>query len=376
MLNLKYKIFLSIVIIFGGVGCQKTTSFSSRTGSTPEPPATADVQEAPPTPEAPSSPPAPKPEHLKLTWDFPCHEEEISQSEQITEIRGNGDFDIPWDLISEEVGLTFSGKFCPPRDTQRDIVFVVDVSGSMLDNDPIINNSCGRLDAVRKMMESAGEKTNYAIVTFSETILFTSSNFHNTKEGLLNELGGEDTAYQVVCNAQASTFYDIALDSAATLYASSDVNSAKELFFISDGAPSNGHEGIESALALKDDDVTIAAIMLKGSDLILKDKIASQDINGKPLFAKVSKPAKLADIFRSLAEKSRVGVITAEIGFKSFDETEFQILDIKSHIEDSQFQIPEISISKDLIDVGLDVYYKFKMKDGSEHLQDSTITAS
>jgi hypothetical protein len=93
----------------------------------------------------------------------------MSGSEAVINGHGTYAFD-PFELQSAV--LEVSGEVCPPEKIRRDIVFVIDVSGSMSANDPLDQGTCGRLKAVQEVIaRSPADGTSaFGVVTFESMV--------------------------------------------------------------------------------------------------------------------------------------------------------------------------------------------------------------
>ena len=351
--------FLSI-LTFLVLACQNETSFES-----------AQTYKDVPPPEAEAVPEPVKELTSSLNVYFPCDAEPFEAPLEATSepvVLGAGTTDFPYENFSETIQLGLGGRFCTPSNRERDIVFIVDVSGSMIDNDPVLNGQCGRERAVLRMLSESGAKSRFALVTFSEGVIFSSSSFFSSGEELFADIEVQDTVQNVICGALESTFYDRSLEAAESLFALSGPDTSKEIFFLSDGAPTFEHEGIGEAQNLKLDGVTIAAVMLRGADLILKDYIASVDGSGDPLFAQVSNANDLEEMFAKLEERSQIPLIFSEIGFRPLGlEVPFSKIETLAHVtQEGYFFVPELAIDRSQFEPGIEVYYKYETKDGKK----------
>ena len=125
-----------------------------------------------------------------LTWYFECPTEP-GQSPPSTSDNPVIVGDTQHDFYREEmVGtpVTIHGRVCPPRQMQRDILFVIDVSGSMADNDTLDapNKTCGRLKALQAVFAVLPtDVTNYGLATFGSTLSTHSNALFATKDALI-----------------------------------------------------------------------------------------------------------------------------------------------------------------------------------------------
>jgi hypothetical protein len=71
-----------------------------------------------------------------LTWYWQCNSDpgaapETKEGDVV--LNGEGDHEIAKESMGPGVPMTIGGRVCPPEKYPRDIVFVIDVSGSMID---------------------------------------------------------------------------------------------------------------------------------------------------------------------------------------------------------------------------------------------------
>lgn len=169
---------------------------------------------ATPTP----TPPTPGVQSLKLTCDG-----NNSSTNSFTSLQGKST-----DSIKIE------GEFCPSVFAEMTILFVVDFSGSMATNDPIVSGSCGRLSSAQSILARikekvrAQDKVNVGVVSFS------------TSASLIVSLTAIDKIDASVtstnfCGQSGSTNYAEAFKQAKT--ALLNATGSKTVYFISDGEP-------------------------------------------------------------------------------------------------------------------------------------------
>ena len=255
-------------------------------------------------PQVPGS--APGLDTLSLEWRLPCQRTDGDNGV----IVGGGRHGVSLGQASK-LSVTFSGNVCEPAPTPREIVLVVDVTGSMgpgngegFNHDPIRNGSCGRMEAVRLVLAKlpADGSARVSLITFNSRVTAKSRDFHESGAALFADLESSTRRpiTNVVCASDGETDYAAALSSAGKMlekFARSNVQ--REIYFITDGIPTV-RDGIREARGLKADGVMIAPIMLIGDETILRDQIASRDPSGQPLFRKVAEanelPSALADL--------------------------------------------------------------------------------
>ena len=270
----------------------------------------------------------------------------------------------PWDG-QQEIPLKISGVLCDQRHLKRNILIVIDASASMLVNDPNIKGECGRLQAVRSLISNASPKKKFALITFSDSVMATSYNFSSNLGAVLADAAPGFTPTEVLCDSQAGTFYDRALERARTLVGDAPDADFTELYFISDGAPTMGHDGVSIANELKLEGVTIGTLMLQGQDMVLKNQIASQK-DGNPLFFYASDAAKLEQSLADLVAQAEGYVEKATITIKLPEGDTQQSFDALAMAQNGQFIIPPHFISPTKYPKGLNIVYYYRLSDGHE----------
>lgn len=314
-----------------------------------EPSPSPTLEPPPPTPSI-----EPVPAFASLEWNLSCTPEGQSPAE--AELPVGGDARVfgpgPHAFAVEElsgVPLMVSGSLCAPAVRPRRVVVVLDVSGSMEEmiprllkepthrgNDPLNSTgSCGRLDAVRALMRSFGAtqqgvgqsgsegQAQFALVTFADGVEAASPHFFSTEEDLFADLvaradnGGDaprdinqsetiDIA-DILCAGGGGTNYEAGLNRAQDLLRSTEGGEgdySREVYFVSDGQPNAGKEGVGAAQAIRDLGGIVATMMLKGDEQVLKNQIASRDSLGVPYHAFVQNADQLSQALKSLAENT------------------------------------------------------------------------
>jgi hypothetical protein len=143
--------------------------------------------------------------------------------------------------------ILINGEFCPQAPARLNIAFLIDFSLSMYNekenrgNDPIVDGSCGRLDAARAIINSHKEN----IVDEEAKISVSVVQFSSTLEGKISPTAIDDFKDKLTtenfCQGTTGTNYKVAFDTATEMLA--DVNGTKVLYLISDGMPTEGGGG-------------------------------------------------------------------------------------------------------------------------------------
>ncbi len=352
-------IVVSILTILGG--CGNDAGF---TGQSPGKRSTDDATKKVPDPKVEET----FEPYAALNWFWQCDTSPVPKpadkpSEHVVE--GTGPHSIAAGKL-KGTPVIFSGHLCEPQRRQRDIVFVVDVSGSMNENDPRVGNTCGRLQAIESVMASVSNgNANFAIVTFGTGNTRSSSKLFDNQAALFADVSGGQNIADVLCDAAGGTNYDAGLTRAAELLQFSREKAGKEVYFVSDGKPNGGQDGIAIATSMKNTGVaingalhlvTIATVMMAGVDEVLEKFIASVDSNGKPMHAFVSQTAELAKVLTELSDNEIVG---AELRYRQIGTTDYTVLNLLDYLQGFDFVLPSININLENGTEGLEVVYEY-----------------
>ena len=304
-----------------------------------------------------------------LTWFWPCFdrakEGANAQVDGVGSLIGEGVHRQSFGSDLGELAISFEADLCSAGEQSRDILFVVDTSGSMEQNDPLLTNDrCGRLDAVEKLVHAfASDPTvQFALITFDDEIGFESPSFTHLEADLFAPMGNKS---ETLCAHKVGTHYDVALSKAIEIVEKSRVDAVKELYLISDGAPNAWHDGVAIADQLKQGvlvqgkskAVTIATIMLAGEDEIMEKKIASRGPDGKPLHVKADRAENLADALSQLAHPS---ASSAQIRYRAIGALEWLSLDLAQSdnaTQTSRFAWPPVVVQMSEAAAGIEVEY-------------------
>jgi hypothetical protein len=154
-----------------------------------------------------------------------------------------------------------------------------------------------------------------------------------------------------ICAMNGGTNYADALSAASTLLLSGRGDATKEIYFISDGAPSAGFDGVSIAETLKTEGLkvgysniktTIVTIMLKGSDTVLESQIASRDAGGNPLHAKVEQSDVLA---QTLADLFTSRIVEATVRYRPRNAADWQEVNVLGMLNGRRFALPPIVLA-------------------------------
>lgn len=320
-----------------------------------------------------------------LTWFWQCESAPVPLPPPLTDteivIEGVGPHRfLPAQLDGSP--LVFQGKLCEPQQLPRDIVFVIDTSGSMNDNDPRVGDTCGRLTAIDAVLSSlpAGGTGRFGLVTFNTLLDRNSTMLFDSRDALFANLAGVGGIADVVCNAFGGTNYDAGLVKAEELLRTSGRAAAtKEIYFISDGQPNPGLEGIPLASSLKTTGVTIGAdsipvtiatIMLAGADTVLEQFIASRGPDGKPLHAFV---AQISQLTKALADLVSNEVVGAELAWRPIGAAQWNATNLLDHLQGFNFILPSFNINHSEAPQGLEVRYEYFDKHDNRYLSEGKL---
>ena len=305
---------------------------------------------SPSHPANPSLPP--DAQSLALNWTLPCAAE---GSRDAGRIIGGGRHLIQAGG-AQNLAVSFSGSVCQPISTPRDLVFVVDVTGSMgegsgsdFNHDPHRNGTCGRLEAVRRVlaMIPADGSAHVSLLTFNSWVTAQSSRFFTSGDALIADLEKSKgrSFDNIVCASEGGTDYAEALNGARRMIKKSARGGAqKQIYFITDGLPTLKN-GVKEAAELRQSGSIIAPIMLIGDETILRDKIASRDAQDRPLFRKVQDASKLAD---ALAELSVNHLTKVELRYKPLKSAVWWTSNVRENLNKFAFILPPINFNLQL----------------------------
>jgi von Willebrand factor type A domain len=284
-----------------------------------------------------------------LDWYFPCPFDDATSPDRLVVppqtdsrkliLNGVG----PFNFIKEymvRLPVKIHGRVCPWKLVDREVVFIVDVSGSMSGTDPEVdvkpiegvkreNNAvaktCGRMDALEAILaKMPAGKTKFAVATYDDRVVHFSTHLFNNKQDLYADLlRGEPATVKikdVICRAGLGTSYKVGLDKAKAILLTGEAGSTKEMIFLSDGEPQDSKPTILATTAdFKTNGVTIGgrkqsisiATLLLGTAVtsdILKS-MASVDNSVSPpapIFAKAANASDLADVLGRMIDNNKL----------------------------------------------------------------------
>ena len=314
----------------------------------------------------------------KLTWFWQCDSAPDTAPKTNggdVVIYGGGDHRFKSGSF-DKTPLIFSGKVCPPITYPRDIVFVVDVSGSMggfNGNDPKKGSgssfTCGRLQAVQAIVDditSRGGDSRFAVVTFSTVVVAKSSTMFGDRVNLFADISQGSNIANTLCAAGGNTNYGTGLSAAESILNGSRVGAMKEIYFVSDGEPTDS-DGPAIAQRLKSPGVliggkptpvTIATAMIgSGDDTQLRTNIASIDASGKPLHAG---SVQAGDLARTLSNLAANEIIDGKMRYRPIGTDPWQEISLIQNMKAYSFTVPPITIDRSSAPNGLDVLFEYR----------------
>ena len=293
---------------------------------------------------------------------------------------GTGDYKYKREEI-DGIPVTITGKVCPAV-TKRDIVFVIDISGSMNTNDRLrADGTCGRYDSVMAVVNSiaAGTSVQYSGVTFNSATAQQSTAFVSNAALMF----GSQNLASVVCATGGNTNYSAPLSSSLNLLQTARADASQEVYFVTDGRPEDGSgngvvnsaiNGVAQATSIKARGATIATIML-GADAIgnthLKDSIASNTGTGDAkMHENVTETSKLANSLRDLAAND---VKSGEIMYRAVGAVDWKKFDMTKHRVGDSFALPSFPLVLAEVPEGVEVKFTYEDRRGKSFSGQGTL---
>ena len=367
----------------GGAKVQEQPKPRSFDQTVNPPPAEVSNTSAIPTDPTPT-PVAPDLKATSLTWFWACDSDPSAPPKPATSkdlvVSGPGPHGFPTAQLSD-VPIQFRGKVCPV-DVSRDIVFIVDVSGSMQQaakgNDAKKNGTCNRLEAVKRIIDSSGGANGgkFSIVTFSDDVVFASTSFSGSLNGALQ---GQDMA-TVLCAANGGTNYKAPLVIAQNLFTQARKGSSKEIYFVSDGLPDNdGTEnqndptinGKNESASLRAGGVVIATAMLGNNapgDTYMRTFISSSiKQTGQPDVVLHASITNTTDLTRALNQLADNSIVTGTLNYRSVGSTDWQSVNLMTYKKEDEFILPALRINDKNAPNGLEIQFQYEDRRGNGH---------
>ncbi len=357
-------------------------------GSNPEPAQVAYSGEADgvgdlPTkePEAPADPVLEGDQSLALHWEFPCDaetESSFTQTDDKISMTGAEHFAFPLQKY-DHYSLVSSGQVCLPSEKPRDILFIVDVSGSMK-SDEAVNGSCYRSRAMEAIFENLASSANnrYALLTFHAQVEANSGGFYASKDALFQQIGASPV--DTLCPWLADTNYTAAFSAAEMVMAQSRSNANLEIYFISDGGPS-GDASTGPAIAQKMKDqgflidgliktVRISTMMIGGENGVMK-MIASKKVGGEPYYLESQ---NFDQIEASLLQFLSPGIKDIALSYKSDNQAAWQKIPLTLDPKTFRFSTESVDLPLENDKSDQALWLKLNYIDNQDH--ESQLTGS
>lgn len=164
---------------------------------------------------------------------------------------GKGEARLVTDLKgSEATSVRLEGEFCGIPDgsasAKLTMLFVLDVSGSMRDNDPLVGDSCGRLAAGIAIVNKLEQELRDGVEINVGLLAFGSQALPLVEPQPLASFKTQLTSATLCRDDGRGTNYEAAFAGAKD--ALDDVEGNKAVYFISDGLPTESGTGILTGL--------------------------------------------------------------------------------------------------------------------------------
>jgi hypothetical protein len=315
-----------------------------------------------------------------IDWSFQCKEQTsaVKQVENKFEVSGAGPHEITIANGTEAL-LHLSGSACGAGSIKRNVVFVIDVSGSMVSTggifsrptDPMRDGTCERMKALSEVVDAIekGGEAQFGLVTFegSSTPRRRSSRFFTDPDELYADFRGTASSIEsVICAGFDATNYDAGIQGAIDLFAeNSESSGAREVYFISDGEPQPASANGKTRAAELRKSATIATVMVGGStDVVLKNDIASKDKFGEPLHARAEYSSKLSEVLAKLTTNN----LTEAVASLKTAGVSMEALNFLNRIRGLRFDFDAFKINTSDAQEGIAVELSYRDRFGKEHL--------
>jgi len=277
-----------------------------------------------------------------IDWYFPCPFDGPNDPDRLVVpaqtsprkiiLNGPGPFEYMREVLAN-VPVRVHGRVCPWKLVHRDVVFVVDVSGSMGSNDPQVDalpvgsgrKTCGRLEALNAILaKMPANITSFGVVTYDDLLQKRSTALFKTKTQLFDDLTGTGSSAakieNIICSDGSGTEYTAGLAGAKAILETGEQNATKEIIFLSDGEPQDPYEANTMATDLKTKGINVGgrqqqvnmATVFLGTDVPnpnVLEAMASVDsttVPPKPVYAVATNAADLADQLGRMIDNNKL----------------------------------------------------------------------
>lgn len=266
---------------------------------------------------------------------------------------------------AKDANMLLTGEFCPQAPAALSIVFLVDFSLSMFNkdkargNDQVVNGSCGRLDAVKAILERHGANIADKNSTIKVGVIQFASDL--VGDGIpLTEIGqmSDKETVENFCRGIDGTNYKVALEAAAKMLKTE--SGRKVVYLISDGLPTEGGDAARGFdPAHRDAAITAIKALRKSIDDLTYNTVFLGDLEVQKEEAGFDPVDFLTEL---TGDKERVKLVA-----KAEDLAE-EILDIKPPTVDLDLTSAKAVVSADGVeekDVGFEY---FKVNDAKDQV--------
>jgi len=279
----------------------------------------------------------------------------------------------------------------------RDILFLVDVSGSMQfgqpntlpGSDPLINGSCGRLRAVQTAIQATKAQgiSRFAVVTFNRVVVRSSGGYFSS----LEEMFPNSVLTDIFCAGIDGTNYTNALREAITVLNQSPASHLKELYFLTDGEPMDifpdSHtrcdfrytycNGANEANFIKNSMGALLGTLMLGENptgnMYLENHIAGVGPSGELLHINASNSVELVE---SLSVLSRDNITEGAIAYRGMHQNTWSYMNMLPMVSQGKFKSHEIEFDSTLFPQGIEVRLYYNTERGHTHTGFASITWS
>lgn len=313
----------------------------------------------------------------EFEWFWQCESAPVplpdSLSNGRTLVQGKGSHTLA-KPIGAKWSVHISGLLCPGNDSKRDIVVVVDVSGSTggvngSGTDPVTFGpfgtpdyplACERKKAVKALMGQLSKNAgaNVGFVTFSSDVKFSSSTLLPATTMDESTYGGDE-----LCAADGGTNYADALLRAGALLDGGRPEAAKEIYFITDGMPSSIERSREVSAAIRKKAVIATIMFGEQNPDHLRNEVASTDPSGKPIHATVTNAKDLAATLELLSKSiPKKGTYK----YKPRAAQKWLEADLWPYVKDGVFDIPSLALDSGEYESGISFSFTYEDNRGAK----------